>query len=388
MKIVNTHVHMPPNFSAFDTVAECVEAAMAEGAAAIGISNFYDQSVYRVFADLAEAAHILPLFGLEFITLDPELESLGIKVNDPANPGRMYLTGKGISPFIAKSATAEATARAIREGNDARARQQIEQVAAWFSANGYETGITAGTIAKQVALRGDVPVEWVSIQERHIARAFEEWVSALPEGERIRALEAVFGGPAKSPDNPVSLQGEIRSRLLKAGTPGFVPEVPLSFDTAYQYILEMKGIPVYPTLADGVLPVCQYETPPAELAQKLLDKGIYAAEIIPIRNTRAVTDEYVKAFTEAGLVVMAGTEHNTLDRIPFDPACVDGPLSDYARAEFYKGTCVVAAHQQRIAEGRPGFVDAEGNRTAAPVASFIELGKELIENPASRKVVA
>ena len=61
---------------------------------------------------------------------------------------------------------------------------------------------------------------------------------------------------------------------------------------------------------------------------------------------------------------MAGTEHNTLDRIPFDPACVDGPVSDVARQAFWEATCIVAAHQARVADGQPGFVDAAGTLIA------------------------
>ena len=69
---------------------------------------------------------------------------------------------------------------------------------------------------------------------------------------------------------------------------------------------------------------------------------------------------YVKAMRTAGLFVTAGTEHNTLDPIPLDPFCVDGPLPDAARAAFFEGTCIVAAHQALVAEGRPGYVDAMG----------------------------
>ena len=48
--VVNTHVHVPPNFSAFTSVADAVGAAAAQGVRAMGISNFFDQQVYRLFA--------------------------------------------------------------------------------------------------------------------------------------------------------------------------------------------------------------------------------------------------------------------------------------------------------------------------------------------------
>ena len=379
--VVNTHVHVPPNFSAFTRAADVIEAAVAQGAAAIGISNFYDQQVYDQFASLARDAGIVPLFGLEFITLDPVLEAASIKINDPANPGRMYLCGKGINPIKPKSEVALTTATTIRYGNDERASAMLDQIREHLASVGLPTSLTAAAVAATVAGRGGVPVEWVSLQERHIARAVEEAFRALPASERAALLEAAFGAPsAVDADDPAALQGEIRSRLLKSGTAGFVPEVPLGFDEAYRYVLEMDGIPCYPTLADGVTPTCPFEDPATDLAATLVARGIHAAELIPIRNTSAVVDEYVAAFTEAGLIVMAGTEHNTPDRIPLDPFCVDGPVSDASRQAFWEGTCVVAAHQHLTSVGEPGFVDASGALVGddAHRARLIELGAQII----------
>jgi len=71
--IVNTHVHLPPNFSAFDTAEQAARVAAAEGVAAIGTSNYYDFSVYRRFAAAAAEAGVVPLFGVEIMTLIDDL---------------------------------------------------------------------------------------------------------------------------------------------------------------------------------------------------------------------------------------------------------------------------------------------------------------------------
>lgn len=377
--VVNTHVHFPPNFSAFGTVADAIDAATREGAAAVGISNFFDQQVYARFAEQAQAAGILPLFGLEFITLDDDLAAAGVRVNDPANPGRMYLCGKGIAPFRRKSEVAARIATSIRSGNDDRAAEMVAKLARWFAACGLDTGLTAEAIARDVAAAAGVPVEWVSLQERHIAMAFQRVLAGLPAAERAAVLERAYGAPSGvDTDDEVALQGELRSRLIKAGTPGFVAEVPLGFADAYRYVLEMDGIPTYPTLADGTAPVCPFEDPAERLAAQLVERGIHAAELIPVRNTSACVDAYVKAFTDAGIIVMAGTEHNTLDRIPIEVACADGPASTSARRAFWEATCVVAAHQHEVAAGRPGYVDRSGGRTPVPTSALIELGATLI----------
>jgi len=378
MWITNTHVHVPPNFSAFTTPYEVVEAAKAENVRVLGVSNFYDQHVYSLIADLTREAGILPEYGLEFITLVPDLEAKGIRINDPANPGRMYLTGKGIDPFRTPTPRAVAIAKTIRDGNDSRAEQMVDQVARHFASVGYDTGVDAAAIIEQVAERGEVPSQWVSLQERHIARAFQEALDALPHAQWIQIMGRAYGsgdgdpacgrmtgqqGPAApkaDKGDPVGVQAEIRSRLLKKGTPGFVPEVPLSFEDAYTYILDMGGIPCYPILADGCDPVCPFEESPSGLAEELLRRGIHAAELIPNRNHCEVVDQYVRALTKAGLIVMAGTEHNTQDKISLNPICTDGEPSDFARQAFFDATCVVVAHADRTKRGIDGYVDASG----------------------------
>lgn len=383
--IVNTHVHFPPNFSAFTTVADAIGQARAEQVAVLGASNFYDQQVYASIAELTQAAGITASYGLEFITHVPDLADQGVRVNDPANPGRMYLTGKGIDPARLGSPAARAVTDEIRRGNDQRSAQMVRLVADRFEQAGFATGLDAAAIAAAVAGRAEVPLAWVSLQERHIAWAFQQKLAELPVGERSVVLERAYGRPSTvGPDDAVALQAEIRSRLLKAGTPGFVPEVPLSFEQAYAQILAVGGIPCYPVLADGADPVCEFEQSPAELAEQLVRRGIHAAELIPGRNHGAVVDQYVRVLREAGLIVMAGTEHNTSDRIPLDPACADGPLSPDTRQCCYEATCVVVAHAERLRRGQAGYVDA-GGAVSADLATLIAEGGQVIGGPPNRR---
>ena len=87
--MVNTHVHLPPNFSAFKTAEGAVEMAAAEGVATIGTANYHDFHVYARFAAAANARGIVPLFGLEIITLIDDLPGGGMLMNDPTNLNRM-----------------------------------------------------------------------------------------------------------------------------------------------------------------------------------------------------------------------------------------------------------------------------------------------------------
>jgi len=386
--IVNTHVHVPPNFSAFETAEDAVETAAAEGIRVLGASNFHDRRIYGRFAEAAAAAGIVPLFGIESISIIDAERDAGMQVNDPANPGRIYLCGKGVDPFATPTAAAGALAARARDADDARMRSMVALLADRFTAAGLGTALTAENIAEEVAELAGCPREWVVLQERHVAMAFQEalFLAVAPE-RRHDVLTRAFGGPAAaSTRHPIAVQDEIRSRLMKAGRPAFVPESPVSFDDAYQLILGSGGIPCYPTLADGASPVCPWEEPPDALARRVLDVGIHVAELIPNRNAPAVVDAYVAAFRRAGLLVMAGTEHNTRQRIPLEPRCADGSLpSADARAAFWEATCVVAAHQHLRASGQPGFVDGRGELNPgfpdglSRTRWFSELGADLID---------
>jgi hypothetical protein len=384
---VNTHVHLPPNFSAFETAEDAVTWAAAEGVRVLGVSNFHDQRVYRRFADAAAANGVVALFGLECISVLDTLRDAGTKVNDPGNPGRMYLCGKGIDPFAPPTATAAALMDRARTANTLRMDAMVRLLVACFAEAGFAAALTAENIAEEVAERAGVPRDWVVLQERHVAMAFQEaiFLAAAPDRRREllgRALGRSFG---PSVDDAIAVQDEIRARLMKAGRPAFVPESPVSFDDARRLILEMDGIPCYPTLADGASPVCPWEEPPEALAGRLLELGIHVAELIPNRNLPAVVDAYVAAFRDAGIIVMAGTEHNTIHRIPLEPRCVDGSRpSPEARAAFWEATCVVAAHQHLRASGQQGYVDRDGRLnpgfpgSGSRIRSFAELGAELI----------
>ena len=129
---VNTHIHLPPNFSAFDRVGEAVDLAAQQGIRALGVSNYYDYAVYGEFAAQAQQQGIFPLFGLEIISMQEGLRDAGIKVNDPGNPGKTYLCGKGITRFDDLTPEANRLIDFIRRNDSQRMRLMIERTRRWF----------------------------------------------------------------------------------------------------------------------------------------------------------------------------------------------------------------------------------------------------------------
>ncbi len=384
---VNSHVHLPPNFSAFDSVEEVVNTAAAQGIGVLGASNYYDYSVYRRFTAAARQKGIFPLFGLEITSMAEDLARDGVRVNDPGNPGRMYICGKGVTKFDPPPPEAMEILQTIRDNDRRRIRRIIGKVAEIFASGGVETGLDEGKIIEQLAVRHGCPVDTVYLQERHVARAFQEalFEKVEPSG-RGAALEKILGVSCPdAADDAAAAQGLIRKHLMKAGKPAFVPEEFVNLEQARRMILSMGGIPCYPTLADGADPICPYEDPPEKLAENCRRKNIFCAELIPLRNSPAVLSKYVKTYDAAGIVVTAGTEHNTIEKVPLEPRCEGGSeIPQELKEIFWRGACVVAAHQFLVAGGQDGYVDANGDpnpkfeNQSERIDYFAELGSALI----------
>jgi len=361
---VNIHIHLPPNFSAFESVSQAVGMAAEQGVRVLGASNYYDYRVYATFAREAEARGVVPLFGLEVISTEPELAERGVRVNDPNNPGRMYICGKGITGFAPRfdPRAAELVGR-IRRNDRERMAEMVAKLAAVFSDAGYDTALDEDAVLDAVVTRHAVPHDAVILQERHVAQAFQEalW-ERVGEGERAAALNDILpGGFDGDTSDPVAVQGRIRSALMKSGGPCFVPETFLDTPRAYELILALGGIPCYPALADGAGEVCPFEQDPESLARELRGRGIHAAELIPVRNEPDALERYARAFRDAGLIVVAGTEHNTRKLLPMEPACAGGkPVPEPLKDIFYEGACVVTAHQYLRTHGETGCVTPAG----------------------------
>jgi len=361
---VNAHVHLPPNFSAFQSTQEAVNLAAEQGIGALGVSNYYDFEVYGDFVACARQKGIFPLFGLEIICMDDALRDAGIKLNDPGNPGKCYICGKGITRFDEMTPEAARLTGVIRRNDSVRMAKMIERMEQIFTERGLATGVDEEAVVEMIVARHGSDRNTVYLQERHLSQAFQEalFKKVEPE-ERLERLSTIIGAPTKvkDPEDFVAIQNDIRSHLMKSGQPAFVEETSISFDDAYRLILELGGVPAYAAVADGASPISRFERSPDALIAAVKEREIHAVEWIPPRNTIGVVREYVNKMRKAGLAITAGTEHNALDLIPLDPFCKDGDVPDDIRAIFWEGACVVAGHQFLSLHGECGFVDGRGN---------------------------
>jgi len=344
---VNAHLHTPYSFSAFKDVRQALDMAAAEGVEVVGINDFYSMDGYREWSDECAARHLYPLFNIELISLNSEDQAAGLRVNDPNNPGRTYLSGKGLAyPVILSGKEARMLADVRAESNAqvermcARLNAHLDEVKAGFN-------VDFKYIVKELT-RG-------SVRERHLAKALRMAVDAKADKiqDRLALYERIFGGqPLKSaPDNEAAVENEIRSKLLKAGGAAFVPEDPKAFlpmETVCQIIKAAGGIPTYPFLADDAKGnFTDFEGDLQKAADTLKKRGIKSVEFITTRNTTAVLEEYSGYLQDEGFIVTFGSEHNTPALEPIRLRTRDNAegLSEKLRETNYRGACAVAAHQ-------------------------------------------
>ena len=128
----------------------------------VGINDFYSLDGYREWNDECAARHLYPMFNIEFISLNSEDQAAGLRVNDPNNPGRTYLSGKGLAyPVILSGKEAQMLADVRAESN-----AQVERMCAKLNAHLDEVkagfNVDFKYIVKELT-RG-------SVRERHLAK--------------------------------------------------------------------------------------------------------------------------------------------------------------------------------------------------------------------------
>ena len=378
----NSHIHLPPNFSAFETVEQAVELAADQGVEVLGCGNYYDYSVYQRFTETARDQGVFPLFGTEIIALETDLQEQGIRINDPGNPGRHYICGKGISRFEELSPRADELLNGIRSNDTLRMREMAGKMAGVFSDHGVDAGLDEQAVIARVVKRHGCSADMVTLQERHLAQAFQEvFFEKVPADQRAQKLRDLFGEiPQSASSDAVGIQNEIRSHLMKAGKICFVSETFVNLAQAKELIVELGGIPCYPVLADGSKNRCEYETPLEQFIETLKANNYSMVELITIRNSAEVLAEYVSAIRQAGIAVVAGTEHNTLDLLPMKPACVGGEaVPPEIDTIFREGICVLVAHAFLKAHGEDGFVDGENGDANERIKRFSRIGAVVLK---------
>ncbi|MBO4589767.1 MAG: hypothetical protein J5698_02200 [Bacteroidaceae bacterium] len=343
---VNAHMHTPYSFSAFDSVRQALDMAAAEDVRIVGINDFYSLDGYAEWSRECAARRLFPLFNIEFISLWQEAQRDGLRINDPNNPGRTYLSGKGLAfPSVLTGEEARMLSE-VRAESNRQVGRMCERLNTLLEERKIGFQLSYARIVSDLT-RG-------SIRERHLAKALRLAVEQHYDADDVRmsVYETLCGKPLKSaPDNIAGIENELRSYLLKAGGPAFVPEEPSAFlpiDVVKHIIEAAGGIPTYPFLADDAKGMfTDFEGDLQRCADTLKRLGIRSAEFITTRNTTAVLEQYATYLEDEGFIVTFGSEHNTPAMEPIRLRTRDNAdgLSEKLREINYRGACRVAAHQ-------------------------------------------
>ncbi|MCK3682724.1 hypothetical protein [Maribellus sp. YY47] len=375
---INGHIHTPHSFSAFSNIEQPFEMAKSEAVSVLGINDFYTTDGYNEFAEMAQKHKIFPLFNIEFMALQKDLQEAGVRVNDPSNPGRTYFSGKGLCQPAKMSEASFQKISNLQTESNRQTYEMVEKLNAFLAENDIDLQFDADELQSRLAKN--------LFRERHIAQAIRIAVFEKAETDlgRAQLFNAIFGGKdVKSAiDDVAGLENEIRNNLLKAGGAAFVPEDPkafLSLEEVKELIIDAGGIPCYPVLLDfGNANFTDYEADKEKLLAELKSKNVFSIELIPGRNNFQIFKNFVLFFHQNGFVITFGSEHNTPQLDPIKLSCGGGiDLDEELKQINYEGTAVVAAHQYLIANGKEGYLKGQIAKTDEK-AAFVELGKAVI----------
>ena len=375
-------MHTPYSFSAFNDVDDALDRAVAEEVKVVGVNDFYTTEGYEEWAEGCKKRNLVPLFNIEFISLNEEDQKAGLRVNDPGNPGRTYLSGKGLSyPFKLEEPFASQLAGVRNEAN-----LQVEAMC-----------VKLNEILKEKNAGFTLDIDWIkdnltkgSIRERHLAKALRLKVyehCANDETCIAKLFQELFGGKElkSKTEDFAGVENEIRGNLLKAGGAAFVPETAKAFlpmQTVCDIIIAAGGIPTYPFLADDAAgKYTDFEGNLEKVAEQLTERGFHSVEFITTRNDVKLLEEYASYLYDKGFVVTFGSEHNSPAMEPIELfARHSTPLTEKLMNINYEGACVIAAHQHLTAQGLNGYVDEKGVADRSKRDEFVKLGDQLIKS--------
>jgi hypothetical protein len=379
--LVNGHFHTPFSFSAFTEIEQAFRMAKAEGIQVLGINDFYTTDGYAEFVALAQKYNIFPLFNIEFMSLQKDLQARGIRVNDPANPGRTYMSGKGLTQPLVIGEDALSLLQQVQTESNIQTAEMVDKLNSFLKELNAGFSFTFDELKARYAKN--------MLRERHISKALRVAIDEKFDSkeEKKSFYKQLFSGKeVKSELNNVTgLENEIRGNLLKTGGRAFVPEDPkafLSLEQVKEVILSGGGIPCYPVLLDDAKGnFTDYEKNKVALYEELVSKGIYSVELIPGRNTFPVLKDFVTYFRSKNFLITFGTEHNTPQLDPIKVSCSAGVELDTDLEQIgFEGACILAAHQYLVANGNEGYLNSTGSAKSSQYDSFVELGHAVISH--------
>jgi hypothetical protein len=374
----NNHVHTNHSFGVFRSPCDAVWRALEAGVEVYGINDFFTTSGHAEFAAACSAVALPATFNIECIAMDREAEAAGVLTNDPGNPGKTYLCGKGVTR--PNETRAAATLAAIRGFQEQRNRALIAALDVHFRTHSSAPGPTWANVVDQTP--------YGNTTERHVAKAALNTIQAIAARTSGLRAEDAFAtlfsnivGTAPKPTD-AEQQNQIRANLLKAGKPCYAPEDPAAFPSVADIrtvFLQLGSIPTYPVLGN---PETGGERSIADLCDRLQGWGFHALELIPARNTDIRVAQVCDEAKRRGWPVFDGTEHNTP---AMEPLLTTWGMDARFKPRFQDGALVLLGHQALTSAGGSGYLDQAGHPRAGGYDACLAEGRRQMGRASSQR---
>lgn len=309
---INLHVHTNESFSVFNSPAEAVWHAYMEDVEYFGINDHYTTDGYREFEQACMLAHLKPVLSVEAIAMDVDSHRRNSRFNDPDNPGRIYVVGKGVTQTLQKRGRGYKILDRMKEAVQRRNRSMVEELNRYAHTRGYNITFSYQDVLA-LTPRGNAT-------ERHVVQAFCEKINDITE--RPDERREIFSNlmeietDERLVEDSAELQSFVRLKLLKSGRPCYVEEDGEAFTTVENLVdifLEYGAIPTYPLLGS---PLTEEERDLEKLIEKALKNRMYAFDLFDFRTETKRAEEIIEAAMHYGFPVFIGTEHNTKKMLP------------------------------------------------------------------------
>lgn len=351
---VNVHIHTSESFSIFRSPAEAAWEAYRAGLEIFGINDHYTIAGHKEFGEACKILGLKAAFSIEAIAMSEEARERGERYNDPKNPGRVYLCGKGVIRDLKPGSPGDKLLRMMRKALRERYKEMTKKANMILKRVDPSLSLTFDEVLKCTP-RGNVT-------ERHVAQAIAELLKArFPNNSKLKEfLRKLFGDIEIDISSNAALQDLIRNNLLKAGGAAYVEEPPRAFPSLEKLVSlfrEYGAIPTYPVLGN---PVTEKEANLNSLFDELENLGIFAIEVIPKRNTEERLREILRIAGEHNFPVFNGTEHNT--KSP-QPIVDEKSKKKEFLPTFKRGAYLILGHQFLSKYAGVGYVNAKGKLT-------------------------
>jgi len=353
--VVNLHCHTSFSYNGYGWSPSCIAwKARVEGLLVVGVVDFDVLDAVKEFLSAAALVGIRGCAGIETRVYVPAYA--GKEINSPGEPGIAYHMGAGYVPGVSGDASLLARLKDIAQKRNKkmldRVNRVLDPVVVDYARDVVSLTPNGNATERHLCIAYDLKARQLYPDDDSRARF---WSSRL--GIDPGKIDAVLN---KSPE----LQVLIRSKLMKAGGPGYTkPEGP-EFPTLEQFnafVLEAGALPTMAWL-DGL---SEAERDIEKLLDLMLDGGVTAVNIIPDRNWNIADPKlrkikvdnlhkFVALARKHHLPVVVGTEINAYGQRFIDE--FKAPELQPLVETFLDGAYVLYGHTVLQAHARMGYL--------------------------------